>query len=108
VRRLAERLHVDLGTGEQAEHRREGLGTLLGYATGLGTAVAYAALGGHRLPRPVSALALGALAMVASNAPMAALGVTDPRTWSRADWLSDAVPHLAYGIAAAAGLSASW
>ena len=24
------------------------------------------------------------------------LGVTDPRTWSAADWVSDVVPHLAY------------
>jgi hypothetical protein len=102
ARRLADRLHVDVGTGERAEHRLEGLGTLLGYATGVGTAVGYAALGGYRLPRPVSALALGALAMVAANAPMAVLGVSDSRTCSRADWLSDAVPHLAYGVAAAA------
>ena len=26
------------------------------------------------------------------------LGVTDPRTWAAADWISDAVPHLAYGV----------
>jgi len=32
---------------------------------------------------------------------MAALGVTDPRRWDAADWLSDLVPHLAYGFAAA-------
>jgi len=24
--------------------------------------------------------------------------VTDPRTWSAADWISDLLPHLAYGV----------
>ena len=33
---------------------------------------------------------------------MAALGVSDPRTWTLMDWLSDGVPHLAYGLATAA------
>jgi hypothetical protein len=28
--------------------------------------------------------------------------VTDLRTWSATDWLSDAVPHLAYGLVTAA------
>jgi hypothetical protein len=28
---------------------------------------------------------------------MTVLGVTDPRTWSAVDWISDLVPHLAYG-----------
>ena len=27
---------------------------------------------------------------------MTVLGVTDPRTWSAVDWISDLVPHLAY------------
>jgi hypothetical protein len=29
---------------------------------------------------------------------MAAMGVSDPRKWSVSDWLSDLVPHLAYGL----------
>ena len=35
--------------------------------------------------------------LVAANGPMTVLGVTDPRTWSATDWISDLVPHLAYG-----------
>jgi hypothetical protein len=27
------------------------------------------------------------------------LGVTDPKTWDTTSWLSDAIPHLAYGVA---------
>ena len=34
--------------------------------------------------------------LVSTNGPMTVLGVTDPRTWSAADWISDLVPHLAY------------
>jgi hypothetical protein len=29
---------------------------------------------------------------------MTVLGVTDPRTWSATDWVSDLVPHLVYGL----------
>jgi hypothetical protein len=27
--------------------------------------------------------------------------VTDPRTWAPVDWVSDAIPHLAYGAVTA-------
>jgi hypothetical protein len=36
--------------------------------------------------------------MAASDVPVARLGISDPRTWSAADWLSDVLPHLAYGL----------
>ncbi|GAA4146700.1 hypothetical protein [Actinomadura keratinilytica] len=101
VRRLARGAGVGLGEGERAGNREAGLGPLLGYATGLGAAVAYGPLA-RRLPWPVGAVVLTALAMAGSIGPMAALGVTDPRRWSAADWASDVVPHLAYGVAAAA------
>jgi len=39
--------------------------------------------------------------MVASDGPAVALGVTDPRQWDLNSWLSDIVPHLAYGLATA-------
>jgi len=32
---------------------------------------------------------------------MAALGVSDPRSWGATDWASDVVPHLAYGLVTA-------
>lgn len=40
--------------------------------------------------------------LAAGAAAMAALGVSDPRSWSATAWLSDAVPHLAYGLVTAA------
>ncbi len=36
---------------------------------------------------------------------MAALGISDPRTWSAQDWAADVVPHLAYGLVTAATLA---
>jgi hypothetical protein len=37
---------------------------------------------------------------------MTVLGVTDPRTWSAADWLADVVPHAMYALAATATFDA--
>jgi hypothetical protein len=37
---------------------------------------------------------------------MTVLGVTDPRAWSLVDWISDVVPHLAYGAVVKATLDA--
>jgi hypothetical protein len=102
VRRLAEVLGVDLGEGERADNRSTGIGALLGYATGLGVAVAYAAAPPQPRPWPQATAALTAMAMTSSNVPMTVLGVTDPRRWSAADWVADVVPHLAYGMVAAA------
>lgn len=101
--RLAEIGHVDLGEPQRAAHRRAGLGPLLGYTLGVGAAVGYALLTrGRHLRPPVAVAALGGAVMTLSDTTMTALGVTDPRRWSRTDWLSDLVPHLAYGVVAAA------
>jgi uncharacterized membrane protein len=62
---------------------------------------------GVRLPAAVGGPLLGAAAMVASDGPMAALGVSDPRTWSTVDWVGDVLPHLAYGVATHATLRAA-
>jgi hypothetical protein len=101
VRRLADRADIKIGDTDTAKNRVTGLGALLGFATGLGAAAGYALVAGDRLPRPVTALALTALALVGSNAPMTALGVSDPRQWTASEWISDLVPHLAYGTVAA-------
>jgi hypothetical protein len=102
VQRLADTLHVSLGEGKQAENRRAGLGPLLGYATGLGSAVGYALLARRRLSWPAATVSLTVLAMVGSNAPMTLLRVTDPRRWTATEWAADAVPHLVYGAVTAA------
>jgi hypothetical protein len=104
VQRVADAVHFDLGEGERAENRRTGIGSLLGYATGALVAAGYATTIGRRLPFPVSAVALSALAMLAGNGPMTILGITDPRRWTPSDWTRDILPHVAYGVAAAVAL----
>ncbi|WP_422769561.1 hypothetical protein ACN28C_22785 [Plantactinospora sp. WMMC1484] len=97
---LVEKLHIGLGPEDRAANRRSGLGPLLGYATGVLSGAALTLVGLRHLPKPVAAGLFGAGAMLASDGAMTALGVTDPRRWSPKDWLSDIVPHLAYGLAA--------
>ncbi|WP_196791527.1 hypothetical protein [Motilibacter deserti] len=110
---LVERLAADVGTqvpgsGETADNRRSALGALAGIATGVsvGVAASLARTAGVRAPAPLGALLTGAVAMAASDVPLALTGVSDPRSWSGADWASDVVPHLAYGITTSAALSA--
>ncbi len=86
--------------GPTAQNRQSGLGALQGFAVGLGIDTVYGLL------RPplgdVSKVRAGAVlclvAMVASDGPAAALGVTELRKWDLNSWLSDIVPHLAYGL----------
>ena len=71
---------------------------------GVGAALGMVRSLGLRPPVVIAGVLAGAAAMAATDAPMAALDVTDPRTWADADWLSDALPHLAYGLVTAAVL----
>jgi hypothetical protein len=107
--KLAKRVGIDLqGDDDKTSARREGLGALLGYATGAAVGVAGAVVlgGGRRGSLLGRALVLGASAMAASMIPMTAEGLTDPRQWGLEGWLSDIVPHAAYGVATAAALRA--
>lgn len=91
------------GEDEDRANRLSGLGALLGIAAGVGTGVAFGlarSAGWRPGALQTAGLATG-VALLAGNAPMTVLGVTDPREWSAADWISDVVPHLAYGIVAA-------
>lgn len=96
------------GRGAEAQARRNALGALAGVAEGLLTGVLASAArsAGIRLPAPVGAAAAAAATMAATNVPAAALGVTDPGAWTAADWMADAVPHLAYGAAVQSVLAA--
>jgi hypothetical protein len=103
--RLAAKVGIDLsGDDEVTQSRKSGLGALFGIATGLGVGAAYGLVN----PRPdrISSLragaALGLAAMAGSDMPATALGVTNPAEWEPDSWVSDIVPHLAYGLVAAA------
>jgi hypothetical protein len=96
------------GRGSTADSRRTAIGALAGIGNGLLTGVLASAVrsAGVRFSPAAGAVLTGAAAMAATDLPAASLGVTDPRTWSRADWIADAVPHLAYGAAAQSVLQA--
>ncbi|MCF0087708.1 MULTISPECIES: hypothetical protein [unclassified Streptomyces] len=92
--------HPVPGTGDLRENRLTGLGALSGIAVGVaaGATVALVHRAGVRVPLWLGGPVTGALAMAASDLPIARTGVSDPRTWSAKDWLSDIVPHVVYGL----------
>jgi hypothetical protein len=104
VEHMAAGAHVDIpGQGQQRENRVSGLGSLSGILTGVSVGALYGGVRalGVRPPTWVGALIAAGTALVAANGPMAAMGITDPRSWSRADWISDLVPHACYGAVTA-------
>jgi hypothetical protein len=109
VERLAETAHVQIpGHGQERVNRVQALGALTGLAagTGVGVLVGLARAAGFRPSRPVATLLVTGGVLVGTNGPMTVLGITDPRTWSAADWISDVVPHLAYGAVVATTMDA--
>jgi hypothetical protein len=104
---LARRANQSIpGSGDERNNRLEGLGALSGIAVGVGIGAAAGIFGPilDRLPLLIAGLGLGAGAMAATDLPMTRMGITDPQQWSGIDWLADAAPHAAYGLAAAATL----
>lgn len=89
------------GTRAEKGNRRTALAALSGIGNGVGVGVlaSLAHAAGVRLPGPVAAVAVGGAAMALTDGTTTALGVSDPRDWSGTDWVSDALPHLAYGAA---------
>ncbi|WP_432494415.1 hypothetical protein [Kineococcus gypseus] len=109
VTALAERLGRPIGgRGAELAHRTTALGALSGYAVGVGVGkvLGLGRSAGLRLPAGLGGVVTAALAMAATDLPAHALGVTDLRRWTSADWVSDAVPHLAYGLTTHAALRA--
>ncbi len=109
VEALAGRVRLSVpGDGSTRGNRTSGLGGLSGIATGVAVGVAVALLrrAGVRPPLLAGAVLTAVTAMGTTDLSMAGLGVSDPRTWRIADWLSDLLPHLAYGVTAYATLQA--
>ncbi|MGY2129654.1 hypothetical protein [Blastococcus sp. SYSU DS0617] len=100
VETLASKAHVPIpGDDETRQNRVQGLGPLTGLVAGVGVGVVVGLVraAGYRSRPAVGTLLTTAGVLVAANGPMTVLGITDPRTWSRTDWLSDLVPHVVYG-----------
>jgi hypothetical protein len=104
LEKLSALAHIPIpGRGATRANRVEGLAALtgLGAGMGIGALLGLARAAGFR-PSPASmAVAATAGALVGTNGPMTVLGITDPRTWSPVDWVSDLVPHVAYGFVTA-------
>ena len=99
VEALAAKAHVPIpGDEEHRANRIAGLGPITGLAAGVGMGVVVGLVraAGYRSQPLVGTLLTTLGVLVASNGPMTALGITDPRTWSATDWASDIVPHVAY------------
>jgi len=93
-----------VGSEDQtAQNRESGLGALLGYVNGLGVGVVYGLLRSRRddIPIPVAGIGVGLAAMAASDIPLIALRVSNPKTWGFSGWAADAIPHLVYGLVTA-------
>ncbi|MCZ2404405.1 hypothetical protein IV498_14770 [Paenarthrobacter sp. Z7-10] len=107
VKKLAEATGTQIpGTKDEQQNRVSALGPLTGLAVGIGVgaALGFARAAGLR-SGALTTTVLGTLgALAGSNGPMTILGVSDPRSWSVTDWVSDVVPHLAYGAVTAATL----
>jgi hypothetical protein len=91
------------GVGSQdqtAQNRENGLGALLGYVNGLGVGVTYGLLRSRedQMPVPLAGIGMGLVAMAASDIPLIALRVSNPKTWGFSGWAADAIPHLIYGL----------
>jgi hypothetical protein len=73
---------------------------LLGYVNGLGTGLAYGLLRSRfdEVPIPLASISVGLTAMAASDVPLIALRVSNPKTWGVSGWLSEVIPHLIYGL----------
>ncbi len=91
------------GSSEEQGNRLTGLGALTGIAAGVGVGVLLGvATATSWRPRTVTTALVATMgALLAGNAPMTLLGVTDPRTWAAKDWAADIGPHIAYGAVAA-------
>ncbi len=82
---MTERLGINLGgegqhAGAAVEHRRTGLGALMGYVTGLGVGAVYGVLRPllRYVPLPLTGATVGLAAMAVSDIPATLLGATDP------------------------------
>lgn len=107
---VTDRAGVDVpGRGAQHDSRRTALAQLAGIGNGLGVGLLASAArsAGLRFPPATGAVLAGAASMAATDVPLAALGVSEPRRWSAAGWGTDVVSHLAYGAGVQAVLQAA-
>lgn len=107
VEKVSQKTHIPIpGDDDARGNRVSGLGPLTGIATGVvvGAMMGIARSALRPLPLVPAGIVAAGAAIAGSAAPMAALGVSNPKDWSAADWVSDVVPHLAYGMVVVSAL----
>ena len=89
---------------EQNKNRQSALGPLAGYAVCCVVGAMFGAVSTlfKDVPALPKGVIIGALAMAASDVPAILVHATDPKEWGAAGWLSDIIPHVAYGLVTAA------
>lgn len=111
VRRLAEKAgNAELAVpsdeaSDGMKARRTALGSLSGYAIGISIGALYGAVARGAWAKNgllLRTFVLGAIAMAASDVPATMLGATNLKEWTPSSWISDILPHAAYGLATAA------
>lgn len=114
VDETADKVGVSIpGDRSSRQNRLQGMGPLSGTGVGLGVGAAAGiadgllAARGRRVPAVIAVPLLAAAAMAATDVPLKLLKISDPRSWSATDWVSDAVPHLIYGAVTRAALRTS-
>jgi hypothetical protein len=82
------------------QNRESGIGALLGYVNGLGVGWLYGLLRSkmENTSIPLASIGVGAAAMIASDVPIIASKISDPKSWGFSGWVADALPHLGYGL----------
>ena len=108
VEELAKRSGLTVpGSGEVRQNRLQGLGALSGIATGIliGAGAGQLQHAVRKLGPIAGPAVIGGAAMVTTDLSMAILGVSDPRSWNASSWLSDVMPHLAFGAVVYAALA---
>lgn len=94
---------------DATKNRRTALGAIGGYKIGILLGALYGLVAGSaEKERAIvgPAIVLAAAAMAASDVPATLLEITHPAQWSAVDWISDLVPHAAYGLVTAAAFAA--
>lgn len=82
------------------ESREQGIGALLGFASGVTVGALYGVVR-ERLPAkavPFAGFGVGALATLTGNAPQVGLGLSNPKEWGAKGWAADLIPHMVYGF----------
>jgi hypothetical protein len=112
VRKLEDKARITLADqgreSKEESNRRQALGALLGFVTGVGIGGLYGLVRPsiRSIPVALAGVAVGLAAMAGSDLPATALGATDPEQWAFSDWLADLMPHLAYGFSTALAFDA--